>query len=86
MYICKTVTIGYRISSMKHMNFTNFMLRWYEVTKNENKQKQLEKKKEKKLKSLEAKYKKVDYFQVINITVILVVLEIIVALLKMIVI
>lgn len=86
IYICKTVTISYRKSNMKHMNFTNFMLQLYDVTKNEKKKIELEKKKQNKMKLLESKYKKIDYFQVINITVILFVFELIASLLKVIVI
>ena len=86
VYICKTVTMKYKIDNIKHMNSTNFRLKWYEVIKNEKKKETLEEKKNKKLIKLEKKYKKIDYFGLINITIRLFVLQIIASLLRIVVI
>lgn len=86
VYICKTVTGKYKIDNIKHMNSTNFRLKWYEVIKNDKKKKELEEKKNKKLMNLEKKYKKIDYFGLVNITIILFILQIIASLLRIVVI
>jgi len=86
MYICKSVTSGYKLDNMKHMNSTNFRLELYKLSKKDKKQKELEDKKNKKIKELENKHKKIDYFQVFNITIILFVLQLIASLLRVIVI
>lgn len=86
MYICKTVTAGYKLDNMKHMNSTNFKIKLYELTKKDKKKKELENKKNKKLKELESKSKKIDYFQLVNITVILFIIQIIASLFRVVII
>lgn len=86
MYICKTVTARYRLDNMKYMNSTNFKLQLYELTKKDKKKKELEKKKNKKIKELEDKSKKIDYFGLVNITIILFILQLIASLFRVIII
>ena len=66
IYICRTVTVGYRMSSVKNMNFMNFKIKLYEAMQKENKVKELETKKEKKLEKLQAKKQKINYLQLLN--------------------
>lgn len=82
IYICKTITNSYKLSNMKHMNSTNFMIELYNIIKNDKKKQNLEDKKNKKLKALESKNKKVDYFELFNVGIILVVLQIIASLIS----
>lgn len=75
IYICKTVMVGYRISSVNNMNFLNFRIKLYEGIGNEEKQKKLTEKKEAKLKKLEAKHEKLNYLQILNVLVLSLVIQ-----------
>lgn len=75
IYICKTVMVGYRISSVNNMNFLNFRIKLYEGIGNEEKQKKLTEKKEAKLKKLEAKHEKLNYLQIVNVLAVSAVLQ-----------
>lgn len=86
IYICKSITLGYKLDNMKHMNSINFKLELYKLTKKEDKKKQLEKKKNQKIKVLEDKHNKIDYFHVINITIILFLLQLIASILRVVII
>lgn len=86
VYICKSVTSGYKLDNMKHMNSTNFRLELYKLTKKDKKQKELEDKKNKKIKELENQHKKIDYFQVFNITIILFIIQLIATIFRVVII
>ena len=75
IYICRTVTVGYKISNIKNMNFTNFRIKFYEVLKMEDKVKALTKKKEDKLKKLENKKEKLNYLQILNVSMIVCIIQ-----------
>jgi len=82
IYICKSITLGYKLDNMKHMNSTNFKLELYKLTKKDKKHKELEKKKNMKIKELEAKHKRIDYFNLFNLILILCSMQLIASLFK----
>lgn len=75
IYICRTVTVGYKMSNVKNMNFTNFRIKLYEVLKMEDKVKALNKKKEDKLNKLQEKKEKLNYIQILNTSIVVCVLQ-----------
>lgn len=75
IYICKTVTIGYKISSVNNMNFLNFRIRLYEAIGNKEKFEKLTKQKNEKVKKLESKKNKLNYLQILNVVVLIAVLQ-----------
>lgn len=74
-YICRTVTVGYKISSVKNMNFTNFRIKFYEVLQNEKKVKEFTKKRDAKLEKLQAKKEKINYLQIFNTGIVIAVIQ-----------
>ena len=82
----KTVTAKYRLTNVKSMNLTKFRIDLYDMLKKEDKKEVLEKKREQKIAALEKKNRKLDYFNIISITVILFVLQIIASLFEFIII
>lgn len=70
IYLCRTVTVGYRISSLNNMNFTNFKIRFYEVLGKKDKVETLTKTKEDKLNKLKDKKEKIYYIQILNIAIV----------------
>lgn len=75
IYICRTVTVGYKISSVKNMNFTNFRIKLYEVLQNEKKVKEFTEKRDKKLAKLQDKKEKINYLQILNVAIIVSILQ-----------
>lgn len=75
IYICKTVTVGYRISNLSNMNLLNFKIKFYQILGNEEKQKLLANKKDKKMETLKGKKEKINYIQLLNISVIVALLQ-----------
>ena len=75
LYICRTVTVGYRISNVKNMNFTNFRIKLYEALQNEKKVEELTKKRDAKLKKLQEKKEKLNYLQILNIGLIVTIIQ-----------
>lgn len=77
IYVCRTVTVGYRISNVKNMNFTNFRIKLYEVMKKEKKVEELTLKKNKKLEKLEKTKQKLNYIQILNTGIVVCILQVI---------
>lgn len=75
MYICKTVTVGYKISSLKNMNFTNFRIRLFEVLQKEEKVKRLNQEKDKKIGKLEKTREKINYLQILNTSIVVCIIQ-----------
>lgn len=75
IYICRLVTVSYRMSNVKNMNLLNFRIRLYETLQKEAKVKELTAKKEKKLEKLESQKQKINYLQILNLTVVVCVLQ-----------
>lgn len=71
IYICRTVTIGYKISSVNNMNFTNFRIKFYELLQKQDKVQVLTKKKEDKLNKFQSKKEKLKYIQILNTLVVI---------------
>lgn len=66
IYICKKITVGYKISNVKNMNFLNFRIRVYEVMGKEDKVKEYTKKRDDKIAKLESKKEKLNFLQIAN--------------------
>lgn len=77
LYICKIVTVSYKISSINNMNFTNFRIRFYEVLRKTDKAELLTKKKEEKIQKLQIKKEKLNYLQILNVSIVIVVLQLV---------
>lgn len=75
VYICKTVTVGYKISSINSMNFLNFRIKLYEEIGNKQKYEQLTKLKKEKIEKLEGKKNKLNYLQILNVVILIVILQ-----------
>ncbi len=75
MYICRKVTIGYRISNIKNMNFTNFRIKLYEVMQKEEKVKQLTKARDEKIEKLQSKKEKINYLQILNTSILVCIIQ-----------
>ena len=74
-YICKTVTIGYRLSNLKNMNFLDFKIELYKLFGKKDKIKVLENKKQEKLNKLKSKKQKIKYLQILNTAVVICILQ-----------
>lgn len=77
IYLCKTNTNKYIISQQRNMNFNKLMLNLHQITKNKEKEKKIQNKiddKEKKIQNLEVK---INYKQIINITTIVIIFQMI---------
>ena len=75
IYICRTITVSYRISNVKNMNYTNFRIKLYELVNKQDKVKALTKKREEKINKLTAKKEKIAYIQILNIAIIVCILQ-----------
>ena len=75
IYICKTITVGYKISGIKNMNFTNFKIRLYETMRKEDKVTELTNKKNAKIEELETKKEKIKYLQILNTAIVVCVIQ-----------
>lgn len=75
IYICKTVTVSYKISSINNMNFTNFKIRLYEVLNKQDKVDALIKKKDEKIQKLQSRKEKLKYLQILNVSIVVVILQ-----------
>ena len=82
MYICRAVTVGYKISNIKNMNITNFRIKVYEILQKEDKVKELTEKRDKKIKKLEDSKNKVNYLQVLNTTLLICIIQFVSALIQ----
>lgn len=82
MYICRTVTVGYKISNIKNMNITNFRIKVYEILQKEEKVKELTIKRDEKIKKLEDKKDKINYLQVLNTALLICIIQFISALIQ----
>lgn len=76
IYICKTVTVSYKIASINNMNFTNFKIRLYQVLGKQDKVDSLTNKKEKKIEKLQNKKEKLNYLQILNTLIVVLILQI----------
>ena len=85
IYICREITLGYKISSSKDMNFTSFKIQLYKSIGNEKKSKEIAKKRDEKVKKLENKKTKIEYLQIINVIILVTILQVISALIEKIV-
>lgn len=77
IYICKTVTVGYRISNLNNMNFTNFRIKLFETLGKQDKVKKLKNKRDNKIKKLEKSKEKLNYVQILNVSIVVVVLQLV---------
>lgn len=77
IYMCRTVTVGYRISNVKNMNFTNFRIKLYEAMRKDKKVQELTEKKNKKLEKLEKTKQKLNYIQILNTGIVVCILQVI---------
>ncbi|MBQ8044189.1 MAG: hypothetical protein IJ272_08630 [Clostridia bacterium] len=75
IYVCRTVTVGYRISSLKNMNFTNFRIKVYEILRMDAKTEALTKKKEDKLNKLQDKKENLNYLQILNTAIVVCIIQ-----------
>ena len=75
IYICNTITVGYRISNMKNENFINFRIKFYEALQNKKKVQALTKRKNEKMAKLEARKEKINYLQALNVFVVSCILQ-----------
>jgi len=75
LYICKNITLGYRITNVKSTNSMDLRISIYEATGKKDKKNKLEKERQEKIKKLENKKKELDLFQIINVTAILCVIQ-----------
>lgn len=66
IYICNSITVGYKVSNLNNMNLMNFRIKVYEMLQKEEKANELKAKKEKKIKKLTDKKEKVKWLQVLN--------------------
>lgn len=82
IYICKRITVKYKLSDIKHMNSLNFKISMYETLGKKNKVKEYKKKKEGKISKLEKNNKKLNYIQIGNTLIIVTILEFISFLIK----
>lgn len=82
IYICRTITVGYKISSVKNMNFTNFRIRFYEAIQNEEKAKALTKARDEKINKLQNKKEKINYLQILNVTIVVCIIQFIAVLIQ----
>ena len=73
--ICKSITVGYRISSTKNMNFMNFRIRLYEALGKQNKVEELTKKRDEKIDKLESKKEKINYLQILNVAIVVCIIQ-----------
>lgn len=85
IYVCKTITAKYKLTDAKSMGFTKFRIDLYDTLKKKDKKEELEKKREQKIAELEKKNRKLDYFNIIGITLILFVLQIIASLFELVI-
>lgn len=77
IYMCRTVTVGYKISNVKNMNFTNFRIKLYETIGKEKRAQELTEKKNKKLEKLETVKQKLNYIQILNTGIVVCILQVI---------
>lgn len=75
IYICKNVTLGYKISNKKNMNMMEFRIKLYESTGKTAKANELINKRDEKIAKLEAKKEKINYLQILNITVVVSIIQ-----------
>ena len=75
IYMCKKITVGYRISNVKNMNFLNFRIRMFETIGNEAKVKEYTKRRDEKISKLESKKEKLNYLQIINTLVLCIIIQ-----------
>ncbi len=75
IYMCRTITVGYKISSVKNMNYTNFRIKLYEVLNKQDRVEALTNKKNEKINKLTAKKEKLAYIQILNIAIAVCVLQ-----------
>ena len=75
IYICRNITLGYKIKDVKATNSMDLRISIYEAAKKVDKKKKLEKERKDKISKLESKKKELDLFQIINVTAILCVVE-----------
>lgn len=82
IYMCKNITLGHRITDIKATNSMDLRISIYEATNKLDKKNKLEKERKNKIKKLEGKKKELDLFQIINMTTILCVLQLIASFIK----
>ena len=81
-YICNNATLSQRIKSVKSKNSMDLGLAIFEATNKKDKVKAIEKKRKDKIKELESKKKDLDLFQIVNVSLILCVLQLVASLVK----
>ena len=81
-YICRNATLSQRIKSVKSKNSMDLGLAIFEATNKKDKVKAIEKKRKDKIKELESKKKDLDLFQIVNVSLILCVFQLVASLVK----
>lgn len=71
IYICSNITMGYRMSNIKNMNFTNFRIKLYETLGNEKKVESLTKARDNKIEKLQSRKEDIDFLQLLNIAIVI---------------
>lgn len=75
IYICKSVTTGYRLSNAKSMNAMNFKIKIYESLNKEEKVKELTKKRDAKINKLKQQKEKINYLQILNTSIVVCIIQ-----------
>lgn len=75
IYICRNITIGYRITNLKNMNVTNFKIKTYEIFGKKEKAEKLINTRNSKIEALEAKKEKLNLLQILNVSIVVCILQ-----------
>ena len=75
MYICRNITIGYRITNLKNMNIANFKIKLYEILGKEEKVKELTKNRDKKIEVLQGKKEKINLLQILSVVIVVCIIQ-----------
>ena len=75
IYVCKAITVGYKISNVQNINLVNFKIKLYEGLSREKKVKELTKKRDEKLKKLESKKEEINYLQIFNTAIVVSIIQ-----------
>lgn len=81
-HICRNATLSQRIKSVQSKNSMDLGLAIFEATNKKDKVKAIEKKRKDKIKELESKKKDLDLFQIVNVTIIISVLQLVASYVK----
>ena len=76
-HICHNATLSQRIKSVKSKNSMDLKMAIFEATNKKDKVKKIEKQRKEKIKELESKKKDLDLFQIVNVTMVICVLQLV---------